>query len=506
MAASVSFNAATAFVALPVYVRIVVSPGPEELLRLVLLLQVVPSVLLLGVDALVARSSPRSVALYRAIVALLAGLSVARLVHAQTEFDIGFGIPISPTILKGGALVILSLLTAAALVLARQAIVRYFVMTAPAFVATTLAFMLVFVPLDPLDRAPSTDRPSRADPVFIIVFDELGRDVLMRGSEIDRERFPNISALASDSVWFTDATTPYGETCEAFPALLTGRPSGPGACRAFVLRDSEASVLRELRSLYTVSVYGGYLKDCLSIDLDLCHGPSVLPGRYPQELLLQHYLPLSVRVGPLGELFGRLSPFTREVWSEFMADIEPGAARGRVYFVHLLLPHSPFAYDADGRLRQSAWEYFYQGPDSDPRVYENYRRQVQYVDGLIGQFIMRLKERGLYETSTVIITGDHGPRALHPVAPALEGTAAEAPNIPLIIHAPGLGPARVANAYEHTDLPAIIRQLVGMSASAGGRSIIGGDVAHRQRTFWWAGHAYVRDDESRRWLLAGPAR
>ena len=103
-------------------------------------------------------------------------------------------------------------------------------------------------------------------------------------------------------------------------------------------------------------------------------------------------------------------------FAEFLKSIDGQPAR--LHFLHLVLPHMPFEYVPSGRR--------YRGPDYQTHMFRGKRlfegmsaayadtlhqrhlAQVAFVDRLIGDLVLRLREVGVYDEALVIITADHG--------------------------------------------------------------------------------------------------
>lgn len=85
------------------------------------------------------------------------------------------------------------------------------------------------------------------------------------------------------------------------------------------------------------------------------------------------------------------------------------AQRGDLYFAHLLLPHYPFVYDADCRLKPVAnWMNRRRG-SWDSR-YSAYFEQVRCTTRRIGELLTSLEANPLSDDATIIVHGDHGSR------------------------------------------------------------------------------------------------
>jgi hypothetical protein len=115
------------------------------------------------------------------------------------------------------------------------------------------------------------------------------------------------------------------------------------------------------------------------------------------------------------------------------------------YFLHTLLPHSPYEYLPTGQRNATRapvpgdanWTW----TNDEWGVVTHYQRhllQMGMVDRLVGRLVSRLRAEGLYERSMVIVLADHGV-AFHPGQPRrsfTEQTAAAVMRVPLVIKLP----------------------------------------------------------------------
>ena len=100
------------------------------------------------------------------------------------------------------------------------------------------------------------------------------------------------------------------------------------------------------------------------------------------------------------------------------------------YFVHLLIPHAPYVYDAQCRpvpvaLWQERDDFHYKNqpknlPMAYVQKYDAYYAQMQCVWTYFESFISMLQERREYSDSTIIIAGDHGSRILKGFEPYIQ--------------------------------------------------------------------------------------
>jgi hypothetical protein len=317
------------------------------------------------------------------------------------------------------------------------------------------------------DQEVVTAAQSESKPaVFILVFDEMGYDILLQEEKLDEDSFPNFAALAQDGIWFTNATSNYFWSKDSVPTVFD--PLWP-LTEDFNVRIYTQYLLLEKR----------YYNDCGNIIT--CRGITYVtqhqPLRAAGNLTLRAFYEAAPRPAekvisrPMGWFLDRLGwdypsvsragglTLSKALYSQFIDDIDGESALGRIYALHLALPHGPFVFDKEGDAIDSA------SPEWGQETFqERYREQVMFVDRLFGQFIDKLKEQGIYDRSVIILTSDHGPR---PFRPTLEKPPfRETPRIPLVIHAPGLGSGISDVDYQHIDFGSTLADLLGMPPPA----------------------------------------
>jgi hypothetical protein len=104
----------------------------------------------------------------------------------------------------------------------------------------------------------------------------------------------------------------------------------------------------------------------------------------------------------------------RHEFGAFVRTIQP-SRRPALYFLHTLLPHSPWRFLPSGR--QYANSLGIEGLSTDTWVedewlttqaWQRHLLQVGFTDRLLGQLLARLKRAGLYDRSVIVVTADHG--------------------------------------------------------------------------------------------------
>ena len=119
--------------------------------------------------------------------------------------------------------------------------------------------------------------------------------------------------------------------------------------------------------------------------------------------------------------------------------------RPTLYFLHALLPHSPYIwlpsgkqYGQQGLLPGLAHTHWLDDELAIAQGYQRYLYQVELVDTLIGRLVSRLQAEGLYDRSLIVFTADHGV-SFRPNQPNRLLTEENAPDIlrvPLFIKTP----------------------------------------------------------------------
>lgn len=358
---------------------------------------------------------------------------------------------------------------------------------------------------------PSAGRPADGPPVWIILCDELSYDAVVRDGSIDEEMFPNLAALAKDSAWFVNATTNHLWTHTSVPTILTGHrlpPEGTPTLFQWLPEAWNALIIDPwLPTAEWLRTYGGG-KGRLHF-----RGTHEILRRNPLEVgryLLSTFAESSFIRLPAGAANRQgisLYSYLDEEVELLYRSIDPETARGRVTYWHCPLPHAPFIFTADGERREVPLSFHkgVLGTDTDV-IWAAYREQASRIDVILGGFLRRLKERGLYEDAVLLIISDHGLRsvgALEPEGfPAVRGDLG--PRVPLLIHAPGVKPGVRDVDYQHIDFVPTLLDVLNLPYDASafqGRSAVREGLPPREKSFTDKGRTYVLDPESGLWRL-----
>jgi hypothetical protein len=350
------------------------------------------------------------------------------------------------TVLIAGA-VLIGL--AVALVAWRLAAARSFLSLLSAAPIVFLALFLLNTPVEKLvfasGGAQAAAVQTRATtPVVFLLFDEFPVIDLQEGSgAIDARRFPNFARLAASSTWFRNTTTVSANTTVAVPAILTGQKPKKGALPIY--RDHPNNLFTLLGSHYRMKVTESQTRLCpqrlckrkgrdtasrlssLYSDVRVVYlhliSPPALEDRLPVideswgDFGASSTAGVSVGAGGLPKVdlstfyLSRVHDFNR-----FVGSFRPsGNGPPTLYFLHVLLPHAPWLYFPDGKARAvtktnapgRTGELWFNNQLAE-QAWQRHLLQTGYTDRLLGRFLRRLHQTGLWDKALVVVTADHG--------------------------------------------------------------------------------------------------
>jgi len=306
-------------------------------------------------------------------------------------------------------------------------------------------------------------------PVVLVAFDELPINSLLNGQgRIDAVRFPNFARLARGSTWFEHASTVAEGTSHAVPAILTGR----------FPRGGEFPVYTDHRqNLFTL--FGGAAKLHVSDqETHLCP-PSLCSGLEGSLGSRTATLAEDTSVVYLHELLpddltGGI-PSIANGWDNFLQDASKHNDPGRVppafldslrpqaepslWYIHFLLPHSPWTYLPSGERYDvrpapgwGADEVWAANQAAVDQYWQRHLLQLGYADRVLGRLLDRLRATGLYDRALVVVTADHGVsfRAGQKRRPLSDANRQDIAFVPLFVKAPGQKRGRVVKGPART--------------------------------------------------------
>ena len=133
-------------------------------------------------------------------------------------------------------------------------------------------------------------------------------------------------------------------------------------------------------------------------------------------------------------------PFAR-AFGDWISNEDP---QPTFYFLHSLLPHSPWRWLPTGQINATRTPLPDNGDEHGEeawggvQLYQRHLMQTAVVDTVIGSYIERLKRAGLYERALIVVTSDHGVSFEPGGAQRVfrDESAAEIMRVPLVIKFP----------------------------------------------------------------------
>ena len=163
-----------------------------------------------------------------------------------------------------------------------------------------------------------------------------------------------------------------------------------------MIRDSTVSRLFRRAGYKYVSISSGWqLTDRIRADVFKRAG-----GLNEFERLLVDYSMLGVYQAPILNSYRKHTDYQFEQIPEIGRMKQPTFA-----FVHIVCPHRPFVYDADGKLPADTWPP--PGVSEAAHYRAHYTAQVQYVNKKVCEMVDKLLTNSTV-TPIIILQGDHG--------------------------------------------------------------------------------------------------
>ncbi|WP_433533546.1 sulfatase-like hydrolase/transferase [Micromonospora sp. CA-263727] len=318
-------------------------------------------------------------------------------------------------------------------------------------------------------------------PVVMLILDELPLvSLLGPDGGIDAARFPHFAELAAGSTWYRNATGVSGWTPYALPAMLTGRYPAEGVAPHY--SHYPDNLFTAFGGLYDIRAEESITRLCPPSRCEQPVTPEQGLGvllRETGKLARQVTAPNDSRVDPEDSYRERtaeeagidaaepvpddpkfrwdsLNVNQPARFTSFLRGLTP-SPRPTLHFLHLLMPHSPWAYLPSGARYEAPEDFPNEGDGWVELARARHLAQLGYTDRLIGETLRTLRESGLWDQALVVVTADHGVSftkgAQGRGMDAIRAAADEVAWVPMFVKTPGQRGGRVDDRnWEHVDL------------------------------------------------------
>jgi arylsulfatase A-like enzyme len=268
--------------------------------------------------------------------------------------------------------------------------------------------------------------------VLLLGIDAVRADVFHKQAR--RDMFPSLSRLREESVRFEDARAAGSQTVYTVTAMMTGkhysqqywtvRSTKPGS--QYWPYDDPTIQFPKLLSLAGVKTVNFATLWWMSARAGVAEGFKE-DKRVATKTKFKENLPTATEV--MDPILARLERYDG----------------GRLFvYTHFMDPHWPYRAKKSGR------------------PWEKYLAEIQLVDVEIGRLVAFLKERGLWDKTTIIIMSDHGEAfGEHGITQHAKTLYEELLQVPLWIRTPGVTPREVREPVSTMDLGPTILDLFG---------------------------------------------
>jgi hypothetical protein len=377
-----------------------------------------------------------------------------------------------------------------------------------AFLLNSKVESLVF----PEDVHAAVANVDASTPVVFLMWDEFPIISVVKADEqIDARRFPNFARLARSSNWYRTMTSVSPTTTYSVPAALSGVEPKRGKLPLF--QNYPNNLFTLLARRYKLNVTETQTRLCPS---NLCahegQGTEArLSSLYTDARTVYFHLlappSLEDQLPPVDESWGNFGSDTGQQLEETLPKVNlhtfyisrlddfgkflgslraPTRGRPTLNYLHVLMPHGPWLYFPDGRVRAVASPRA-PGRKGDRWIYEplaeqawqRHLLQVGYTDVLLGRLIDRLQKTGLWNKALIVVTADEGDSfrgndyRRNPSATNLSTVAF----IPLFVKLPGQTHGRIIDRRVTTvDILPTIADVLGVRLpwKTDGRSVLKG--------------------------------
>jgi hypothetical protein len=419
---------------------------PGDIVLLAVAALVIPAGFLIALESLVAGMAPRALAgVHRAVLSVLLTLAILPVVKRAAPIPGGIAVALA---LAAGTFFAMQYL--------RMRTWRWSVVYLFPATLVVPALFLFHSPVSALvfpGRSASAvvTRVGKPAPVVIVVFDEFPLSSLVdQDGRIAAALYPNFAELSRTATWYRNATTVSDGTLIALPAIADGQYPTPERPRLPNASGHPDTIFTLLGGSYRMNVVENNTRLCPE---PLCGGSSAPLYRRMEPLVrdaavlwLYRILPSDL-TGSLPDISQSWANFTKRTddpptpaawdrfdrltsWEDrlrrfrdFQDSIQPSSWPA-LHFLHILLPHAPWEYLPSGQAyvvadrtirgvegtndRDEDASRWTSDAAAARQSFQRHLLQVGCVDRLVGDLLRHLRDTGLYDSSLIVITADHG--------------------------------------------------------------------------------------------------
>lgn len=430
---------------------------------------VIPALAVIGIEELLGLFSGRArLGFHRVLVGTLAGLG-------SFQVLLLWGLGWSRALL-GSVLVAVVVAVARA----RSFRVRSFFRLFSATAVVVLAAFVLGSAMRPFlfgssGEASGSQGATKAPDILFVVFDELGTSVLVNGTtSVDSRLFPNFSRFEAASTWYRNALTTSTFTLYSVPAIATGQIAGSDIAKAY---SPKQSLFTLLPPAYHLNVDEPLTAMCRGSRCQSVEGSELTDGSLASlafDVWKTSVSSEANREAGFDELNASLAGNRADQIASFRANLSEKQSGPRLDFIHLEMPHEPYAFLPDGTeylpgTGLDGYEYNHWTTDQGAEVArERHLLQTMYVDRVLGQLLDALKESGRFDDTMIVVTADHGSAyyADETFRGVTAKTLVDQVFVPLFIKLPGQSEGSISDSQVlNVDAVAAIVDYLGLTPS-----------------------------------------
>ncbi|MCT2558002.1 sulfatase-like hydrolase/transferase [Tsuneonella sp. YG55] len=235
--------------------------------------------------------------------------------------------------------------------------------------------------------------------VVVVVLESTRGDVL--GKRVNGEPVaPTLEAIAKAGSVARPAYSHVGFTTESLKSLFSGQ---------LVPREGDPSLFRDLRaSGYRIGVFSGQPEDFGGIAATVAMRETADVFVDAETLRDKRAFDFAAQGSLLVDEGHLLAAFDRTFGREDWAGAGPAGQPHFVYF-NFQSPHFPYDHPGvDRRLTANPLPRAEIDAANARRVRETYWNAVRYADRRLGELVARLKAKGVWDDTILLVSGDHG--------------------------------------------------------------------------------------------------